>query len=124
MSLGAVAGHALSSEISDVPGERCRAEACALLANDTRLDHDTAAIAPHPHGQRRASAPPEAGTTSAVALRSEAGAGMTGSLRGPHDLADEGFRSCALIAVPDASGPDIQTVIACRHGPLSAPLCP
>ncbi|WP_242011536.1 hypothetical protein [Acetobacter fallax] len=45
---------------------------------------------------------------------------MTGLLRGPHDLTDEGFRSCALIAMLDASGPDSQAIIARRHGPLSA----
>jgi hypothetical protein len=48
---------------------------------------------------------------------------MTGPLRGTHDLTDEGFWTCALIAMLDASGPDVQTVIARRHGLLSASMC-
>ncbi|GBR06882.1 hypothetical protein AA21952_2151 [Acetobacter oeni LMG 21952] len=104
-----------------MPGERCGTKARALLTNNARLDHDPTGIAAQPHGQRRASAASETGTTAASpALRTEPGAGMTGLLRGPHDLTDEGFRSCALIAMLDASGPDSQTVIARRHGRLSA----
>ncbi|WP_231367935.1 hypothetical protein [Acetobacter aceti] len=116
-----IAGHALASEIGDVPGERRGPEPLTLLAHDTRLDHDATGIASQPHGQGRASAAPETGTaTASPALRAEPGAGMTGLLRGTHDLANEGFRSCALIAMLDASGPDVQTVIARRHDPLSA----
>ncbi|MEN3176916.1 hypothetical protein ABDK75_13050 [Gluconobacter sp. OJA] len=125
MGFGTVAGHALASEIGDVAGERRGAEARALLTDDARLDHDPTGIAAQPHGQGRASAAPETGAaTASPALRSEPGAGMTGPLRGTHDLANEGFRACALIAMLDAAGPDSQAVIACCHGPLSAPFHP
>ncbi|GEB38015.1 hypothetical protein GLI01_20500 [Gluconacetobacter liquefaciens] len=107
-----------------MPGERRGPEARALLAHDTRLDHDPTGIAAQPHGQGRAPAAPETGTTAATPpLRSKTRAGMTGPLRGTHDLTNEGFRSCALIAMLDASRPDSQAVIARRHGPLSAWMC-
>ncbi len=62
-----------------------------------------------------------AGTAaSSPALRAEPGAGMTGLPRGAHNLTTEGFRSCVLIVMLDASGPDSQAVIARRRDPLSA----
>src|SRR5580704_12033393 len=42
---------------------------------------------------------------------------MAGLLRGPHHLANEGLRTLgALVAVADAAGPDMEIVVARRHG--------
>jgi hypothetical protein len=41
---------------------------------------------------------------------------MTGLLRGPHHLADEGLRALATaVAMLDASWPNAQIVVAGRH---------
>jgi hypothetical protein len=42
---------------------------------------------------------------------------MAGFLGGAHDLANEGLRTLgALVAVADAAGPDMEVIVARRHG--------
>ena len=98
-------------------GQRRRAEARALMADDARLHHHAPGVRAQPDRDRRAPAAAEPRAAAALA-RAEAVADMPGLLRGPHHLADEGLRAlAAAVAVLDAPGPDAQVVVARRHEP-------
>ena len=65
-----------------------------------RVDSDSAARRPRPNVERPAEPP----------LRPNV-------LPRPHHLANEGLRTLgALVAVADAAGPDMQVIVARRHG--------
>ena len=113
----AVAGDAFALEIGDMLRQRRRAELRSLMADDPRHDDDAPTAGPGRQRQGGASAAPERRAPCGAAAPAERVAAMAGLLRGPHHLANEGLRTLgALVAVADAAGPDMQVVVARRHG--------
>src|ERR1700686_5418121 len=87
------------------------------MANDPRHDDDAPPAGPCRQRQGSASSAPKRRAPSGAAAPAERVAAMAGLLRGPHYLANEGLRTLgALVAVADAAGPDMQVVVARRHG--------
>jgi hypothetical protein len=113
----AVPGDAFALEIGDMLRQWRRAELRSLMAHDPRHDDDAPTAGPGRQRQGGASAAPERRAPRGAAAPAEGVAAMAGLLRGPHHLADEALWTLgALIAVANAAGPDMQVVVARRHG--------
>src|SRR3546814_15794494 len=83
----AIAGDALALQISDMPGDRRRAELCSRVAHDAHLDDDAAHVGPSGTACPCCVAAPEARSSAALPARSEASSGVSGLLCGAHYLA-------------------------------------
>src|ERR1700733_2125695 len=86
------------------------------MADDPRHDDDASTAGPGRQRQGGSSAAAERRAPRGATAPAEGVAAMTGLLRGPHDLANEGLRTFgALVAVADAAGPNMQLVVSRRH---------
>src|ERR1700682_5514464 len=113
----AVAGDPFALQIGDVLGERRRTEARPLMTDDARLHHHPTRSSAQRQGERRAPASAEARAAGAGLATPKAFADMAGPLCGPHNLAHEALRTLhALVAVPDAAGPNMDVVVVRAHG--------
>ena len=119
--VGASAGDAIPLKVSDMLGERRRAESMSAVPDHPRLDHDPTRRRTERQGKCRGttSTEPRAGIAS---LPAKAFPGVTGLPGGPHDLTNKALRpGRSTPSVANTAGSDMQVIVARIHSGLDMP---